>query len=123
MTVLEELIDIAMGACEKGRQAGQRQHARGAALLCADGRVFSGCDVAHHENDTLAVSAERGAALAAVSDGTNKFECMVVASETMESFPTPDGQVPSYRLDLCTVNNTCYSLESSCRTSETSPSF
>ena len=99
MTVLEELIDVAFRACEKGRQAGQQKHARGAALLCADGRVFSGCDVSSpHENAASlhAITAERVAVLAAVSDGVSKFECMVVASDTMLSFPTPDGSSREY---------------------------
>ena len=42
MTVLEELIDIALKACEKGRIAGQKHHARGAALLGPDGKVHAG---------------------------------------------------------------------------------
>jgi hypothetical protein len=40
MTVLEELIDISLRACEKGRHAGQkRHHARGCALLTSGGKV------------------------------------------------------------------------------------
>lgn len=92
MTVLEELIEAAMVACERGRDAGQRQHARGAALLAGDGRLFTGCDVAAREGDAQATSAERVAALMAVSDGVKVFSCIVIASDTMMSFPTPDGR-------------------------------
>ena len=45
MTILEELIDTALGVCENGRASGQQHHARGAALLTAEGRVYTGCDV------------------------------------------------------------------------------
>jgi hypothetical protein len=41
MTVLEELIDIALKACEKSRAADcqKQHHARGAALLSSSGKV------------------------------------------------------------------------------------
>lgn len=84
MTVLEELIDIALRACEKGRQAGQRRHhARGCALLTAGGKVYSGCDVyaITSSTDLTAesshipdVTAEKSAVLAAISDGSKEFE-------------------------------------------------
>ena len=46
MTVLEELIDIALRACEKGRGAGQKRHqTRGCALLTGGGKVSRMCPV------------------------------------------------------------------------------
>jgi cytidine deaminase len=94
MTVLDELTDMALTACEKGREAGQRHHARGAALLSQTGKIYTGCDV--HVKDTGAgssgVSAERACVLAAIADGESVFHCLVIASDTMKSFPTPDGQ-------------------------------
>lgn len=44
MTILEELIDIALRACEKSRQSGKQKyhHARGVALLTASGQVGEG---------------------------------------------------------------------------------
>jgi cytidine deaminase len=101
MTILEELIDIAMNACEKGRASGQKHHSRGAALLTGDGRVFSGCDVSTHEGDIHGVAAERIAALAAVSDGAGKFECVVIATDTLVSYPIPDGTLTALN---CTVD-------------------
>ena len=98
MTVLEELIEAAMVACERGRDVGQRQHARGAALLTGDGRLFTGCDVAAREGGAPPTSAERVAALMAVSDGMKNFSCIVIASDTMISFPTPDGGCIPYML-------------------------
>jgi hypothetical protein len=40
MTVLEELIDVALKSCEKSRQSGLKYHqARGCALLTSTGKV------------------------------------------------------------------------------------
>lgn len=40
MTILEELIDLALRSCEKSRSAGQKYHqARGCALLTSSGKV------------------------------------------------------------------------------------
>eukprot|EP01041_Mallomonas_annulata_P010693 gene10693-22327_t len=72
MTVLEELIDLALKTCEKGRIAGQKHHSRGAALLGPEGQVYTGCDVYAHEGDPTGVSAERAAVLAAVAAGTGR---------------------------------------------------
>ena len=74
MTILEELIDLALNVCENGRAAGQRHHARGAALLAPGGKVYSGCDIYFRELDSNSVTAERGAIQAAVADGCQKFE-------------------------------------------------
>lgn len=40
MTILEELIDLALKSCEKSRTAGQKYHKiRGCALLTSSGKV------------------------------------------------------------------------------------
>jgi cytidine deaminase len=74
MTILEELIDLALGVCEKSRDAGQRHHARGAALLGPNGKVYTGCDVLMTGLDSNAMDAERVAVMTGVSDGVKKFE-------------------------------------------------
>ena len=92
MTILEELIDAALGVCENGRAAGQKHHSRGAALLTSDGRVYTGCDV--YMPDTIGavgISAERAAILSAVADGASKFDCIVIGSDTMKAHPSSDG--------------------------------
>jgi len=80
MTILEELIDLALRTCEKGRLSGQKHHARGATLLGPSGKVYVGCDVYVGDSDPNAVSAERAAILAAVADGANKFFVSAIAS-------------------------------------------
>lgn len=91
MTILEELIDAAMAACERGHEAGLKDPSRGAALLTSEGLVFTGCDVSSREGDAQGASAERVAALTAVSEGAKRFDCVVVASDSTMSFPVPDG--------------------------------
>ena len=58
----------------------------GAALLSADGRVFTGCNV---ENATygLTVCAERVALFKAISEGARQFTAVAVVADTEE--PTP----------------------------------
>ena len=64
---------VCIQACERGTSD------RGACLLTPDGKVFSGCDVfTSSPHDGL--TAERAAVLAAVAEGYNKFDCLVVAT-------------------------------------------
>lgn len=53
----------------------------GAALLCPDGEIFSGCNV---ENISygLTICAERTAAATAISQGHQKFTALAVVTET-----------------------------------------
>ena len=60
----------------------------GAALLCADGRVFQGCNI---ENASFGLTncAERTALFKAVSEGASEFTTIAIASE--KSAPWPCG--------------------------------
>lgn len=53
----------------------------GAALLCADGSIFRGCNV---ENISfgLTICAERGAVLAAVAQGHRDFQAIAIVADT-----------------------------------------
>lgn len=74
MTILEELIDAALSICQNSRSAGLRSSARGAIVLTDNGKTYQGCDVQIPGNEAHGVSAERAAVLAAVADGSSKFE-------------------------------------------------
>ena len=97
MTVLEELIDIALRECESNNGRRSNGNAlRGAAVLSSNGTVYTGCDVFIGENDQIGISAEKSALLSAVADGITKFQCLVIASDTSVEFPTPNGQIREF---------------------------
>jgi cytidine deaminase len=55
----------------------------GAALLCGDGTVFTGCNV-ENLSFGLTMCAERVAAGAAVTAGKRDFQCIAIAAESDE---------------------------------------
>lgn len=61
-------------------------YAVGAALLCADGRVFTGCNI---ENASFGLTncAERTALFKAVSEGAREFEAVAIASNGAPPYP------------------------------------
>ncbi len=73
-----ELIKAAQKACESA-YAPYSGFKVGAALLCEDGRIFTGCNV---ENSSYgaAICAERTAAVKAVSEGCVKFSAIAVVN-------------------------------------------
>jgi len=70
----------------------------GAALLTADGRVFTGCNV---ENSSygLTICAERTALFKAVSEGEHSFKAIAIASDE-DSFTPPCGACRQVILEL-----------------------
>lgn len=73
-----ELMQAASAACENA-YAPYSGFKVGAALLTADGRIFTGCNV---ENSSYgaAICAERTAAVRAVSEGCVKFSAIAVTN-------------------------------------------
>jgi hypothetical protein len=126
MTVLEELIDVSFQLCEKqskqwrdaenpmGSSRGRNPKApvrdsRAAALLAADGRVYTGVDVfAPHPSGGSGggssgsgsdrTSAEMVALLGAGAENCAQFVGLVIASDTLPPgrFPVPDGRSREY---------------------------
>jgi len=72
----EELVNIAIQAMDNA-YAPYSGHKVGAALLCADGAVFSGCNI---ENAAFSptICAERAAFAKAVSEGKRDFSAIAV---------------------------------------------
>ena len=86
MTILDELIDKALQACERGSTE------RGACALAPNGKVYTGCDV-YVETGQDGLSAERAATLAAVAEGMKSFDCIVIAASSDDSFPFPEADL------------------------------
>jgi cytidine deaminase len=83
---LEQLFTQARAAAESA-YAPYSKFRVGAALLAADGRVFTGCNV-ENRSFGLSICAERGAVMKAVSDGGRRFTALAIS--TPDS-PTPVG--------------------------------
>ena len=60
----------------------------GAALLSADGRIFTGCNV-ENSSYSLTLCAERIAVFKAVSEGVTEFAAIAVAGSSTSDFSKP----------------------------------
>ena len=81
-------------------------HAVGSALLAADGRVFTGCNV---ENSAFGptICAERTAFVKAVSEGAKEFEAIAIAGgfeEVPEKYCAPCGVCRQVMTEFCDEN-------------------
>lgn len=83
----EALLALAVSARERSYSP-YSGYAVGAALLCADGRVFQGCNI---ENASFGLTncAERTAMFKAISEGAKEFVAIAIAAE--KSAPWPCG--------------------------------
>lgn len=81
-------MDSLHGAARRAAEASYSPYSKfrvGAALLCEDGRVFTGTNV-ENRSFGLTICAERSAIVAAVSAGYRHFEALAIA--------TPDSPAP-----------------------------
>ncbi|MCU0512872.1 MAG: cytidine deaminase [Anaerolineae bacterium] len=79
MTIaLESLIQQAVAAAEQAYAPYSQYHV-GAALLAADGRVYTGCNV-ENASYPASICGERTALVKAVSEGQRQFSALVVAT-------------------------------------------
>ncbi|MBN2201965.1 cytidine deaminase [bacterium] len=120
-TLPEKTIDQLVRAASAARAFAYAPYSKfrvGAALLCPDGRMITGCNV-ENVSYGLTVCAERTAVLKAVSEGARSFDAVAVCADTDEPV-TPCGacrQVlaefnPAMTVICCTPSGTniVYSL-------------
>ncbi len=99
----EELISLAAGAREKA-YAPYSRYAVGAALLCGDGRVYTGANI---ENAAYGptVCAERVAVFSAVHAGERDFSAIAVVGgplgEPVSAFAPPCGVCRQVLREFC----------------------
>ena len=101
----KEKKDLAAAALEvrKRAYAPFSGHAVGAALLAADGRIFTGCNI---ENSAYSptICAERAAFAKAVSEGVREFRAIAVAGgfeEVPEGYCAPCGVCRQVMAEFC----------------------
>lgn len=92
------LLKAAAAAARKAYAPYSNYHV-GAALLCADGEMFTGCNV---ENASYGLTncAERTAVFSAVAAGRKEFVAMAVVTEG-DSFPYPCGACRQVLNEFC----------------------
>ncbi len=81
----EMLLELAKEA-RKRSYSPYSGYAVGAALLCADGRVFQGCNI-ENASFGLANCAERTAMFKAISEGASEFTTIAIAAEGSAPWP------------------------------------
>ena len=94
----EALIDAALQAREQAR-AKYSNFKVGSALVCADGRVFTGCNI-ESSSYGLTICSERVALFKALSEGANNFVRIVVVADTNE-LTAPCGACRQLMWDFC----------------------
>lgn len=98
----DRLFDIAVKAAENAHCPYSCFHV-GAALLTADGKIYTGCNV-ENASYSLTVCAERTAIFKAVSDGIKKFSAIAVAGSANGDFSgncTPCGACLQVMSEFC----------------------
>ncbi|WP_066636535.1 cytidine deaminase [Desulfolucanica intricata] len=85
---VEKLIALARAAREKAYTPYSKFKV-GAALLAADGQVYTGCNV-ENVSYGLTICAERTAVVKAVSEGQREFKAIAVVADT-EEYCSPCG--------------------------------
>jgi len=82
--VKEEEFKKLIKEAEKARKRAYTPYSKfqvGAAVLCSDGKIFTGCNI-ENASFGLTICAERVAMFKAISEGSTKFEAIAVIGDT-----------------------------------------
>lgn len=71
----------------------------GAALLCEDGTIITGCNV-ENASYGLTICAERTALVKAVSEGHKRFKAIAISSDLKSSFIVPCGACRQFLIEF-----------------------
>ena len=93
-----ELLNLALEASKNAYVPYSKFHV-GAAILCANGKVYTGCNV---ENAALGstICAERTAAVKAVSEGNRDFKRIAVTSPDSRDYCYPCGACRQFLVEF-----------------------
>lgn len=115
----ELLLAAAIGARDNAQPTYSEYHV-GAAILTADGTVYTGCNV-ENVTYTLTIHAEQNALSTAIANGHTDFEALAIATEGMDGEPPCgvcrqtlaeycDDEVPIYSATTADGEYTTYTL-------------
>ncbi|XP_052820804.1 cytidine deaminase-like [Mya arenaria] len=96
-TIIKELISKSVSA-KKHAYCKYSNFPVGAALLCEDGTIYTGCNI---ENVAYSsICAEQTAIAKAVSEGHTKFKAIAVSSNQTENVISPCGPCRQYLVEF-----------------------
>ncbi|XP_076320207.1 cytidine deaminase-like isoform X9 [Tachypleus tridentatus] len=84
-----ELLKSSQDACSKSYSPYSKFRV-GAALLCEDGQIITGCNV-ENASYGLTICAERTAVVKAVSEGYKVFKAIAICTDVKDKFIAPCG--------------------------------
>lgn len=87
--IISELISASRNAQEKA-YCPYSKFPVGAALLCSDGSIVSGCNI-ENAAYTVGICAERCAVAAAIMQGKRQYEAIAVATNSQDDYASPCG--------------------------------
>ncbi|XP_052820801.1 cytidine deaminase-like [Mya arenaria] len=98
----EKQVDDLVRRCQEAKEQSYSPYSKfrvGAALLCQDGRIYTGCNV-ENVSYGLTICAERTALVKAVSEGHRKFKAIAIASDLANKTISPCGACRQFLVEF-----------------------
>ncbi|KAH3779778.1 hypothetical protein DPMN_157584 [Dreissena polymorpha] len=95
------IVDL-IERCQKAKAHSYNRYSNfrvGAALLCQDGTIYTGCNV-ENASYGLTICAERTAIVKAVSEGHRMFTAIAISSDLVHEFITPCGACRQFLVEF-----------------------